>query len=531
MDNSRFIKHTSCDACGSSDAGSIYERQDGSTYFRCFACDHFKPNFESSSTARQTQYRHAMNNSEWKVSSVPSRDISRDVALYYGVMTNDEGAIMFPYGGGSAKYRDTDKTFKTAGQFKEAGLFGQDKFPSGGKYVTITEGEFDALAAFQMFGSKYPAVSVKNGAKGAKKCCQEQFEWLDSFENIIVCFDADKPGQEAAAEVAELFGAKAKIVKHKPGFKDANDYLMLHKQADFVAAWWAAEEYRPSDIINGKDLWEEIVKPLPPPAAKYPFDCLNKALQGIFEANIVVVTAGSGIGKSQLFREISYGVLEQTDDNIAMMFLEDYQPKKTALKLMSLHANKRLDLFETKASVEELESSYNATLGTGRIEFYHASSDLSADTILSRMRYLIKGKGCRFIFLDHLSLIVSADKSDNERKFIDELMTQLAVLVSETKATLFIISHLTRASGDKGHENGAEITLKQLRGSGAIAQLADVVIGCERNQQADNEEERNVMRLRVLKNRLVGTTGPIGCLRFDESTGRLAEHTVTEETL
>jgi len=111
------------------------------------------------------------------------------------------------------------------------------------------------------------------------------------------------------------------------------------------------------------------------------------------------------------------------------------------------------------------------------------------------------------------------------------LMTQLAVLVSETKATLFIISHLTRASGDKGHENGAEITLKQLRGSGAIAQLADVVIGCERNQQAESEEDRNVMRLRVLKNRLVGTTGLIGCLRFDEHTGRLNEFENSEETL
>jgi twinkle protein len=145
------------------------------------------------------------------------------------------------------------------------------------------------------------------------------------------------------------------------------------------------------------------------------------------------------------------------------------------------------------------------------------------------MRYLIKGKGCRFVFLDHLSLIVSADKSDNERKFIDELMTQLAVLISDTKATLFVISHLTRTTGDKGHENGAEVTLKQLRGSGAIAQLADVVIACERNQQANSEEERNTTRLRVLKNRLVGETGPIGLLSFNKFTGRLSETAEMEE--
>lgn len=528
---SKFVRHCACDKCGSSDAGAIYEREDGSSYIKCFSCYAFLPLGNT-----QTHNEIEMSNdfgfdktgNAFVIRSITERDLSREVCAFYGVGVDDEGSIRFPYGSGH-KYRTKDKKFSTSPVFKEAGLFGQDKFPSGGKYVTITEGEFDAMSGYQMFGNKYPFVSVKNGAKGAKKNCQDQFEWLDSFENIIVCFDADEPGQEAAQEVAELFGAKVKVVKHKPGFKDANDYLMAGKQADFVSSWWSAEEYRPSGIVNGKELWEEIVKPVPPPIAKYPYKCMNDALGGIFEASIIVVTAGSGVGKSQLFREISYGVLTQTDSNMAMMFLEDYQPKKTALKLMSLHANKRLDLHETNPTMEELQESYNATLGSGRIEFYHASSDLSADTIISRMRYLIKGKGCRFVFLDHLSLIVSADKSDNERKFIDELMTQLAVLISDTKATLFVISHLTRTTGDKGHENGAEVTLKQLRGSGAIAQLADVVIACERNQQANSEEERNTMRLRVLKNRLVGETGPVGLLSFSKFTGRLSETAEMEE--
>jgi twinkle protein len=88
---------------------------------------------------------------------------------------------------------------------------------------------------------------------------------------------------------------------------------------------------------------------------------------------------------------------------------------------------------------------------------------------------------------------------------------------------LMLVSHLRRPQGDRGHEQGAETTLAQLRGSHAIAQLSDVVVGAERNQQHDDPGMRDVTLLRVLKNRVTGETGPTTALRYSRDTGRLTE--------
>jgi len=101
-------------------------------------------------------------------------------------------------------------------------------------------------------------------------------------------------------------------------------------------------------------------------------------------------------------------------------------------------------------------------------------------------------------------------------------MTKLRTLVQETDMALMIVSHLKRPDG-KGHEEGAVTSLSQLRGSGSIAQLSDMVIGLERDAQNDDEVIRNTTSLRVLKNRFVGMTGPATYLFYDKDTGRLHE--------
>ena len=56
-------------------------------------------------------------------------------------------------------------------------------------------------------------------------------------------------------------------------------------------------------------------------------------------------------------------------------------------------------------------------------------------------------------------------------------------------------------------ENGGDITINNLRGSGGIKQLSDSIIALSRNQQAETEQERNTTKVSVLKNRYTGETG------------------------
>lgn len=195
--------------------------------------------------------------------------------------------------------------------------------------------------------------------------------------------------------------------------------------------------------------------------------------------------------------------------------------KTTALGLMGLYLNKRIALNREEINENELRLAFDNTLGTGRVYLYDHFGSTQVDHLLSRVRHLAKALDCKWIILDHLSIVVSSmEEGGDERKLIDRTMTLLRTLVQETGIGLIVVSHLRRPEG-KGHEEGAQTSLSQLRGSHSIAQLSDFCLGLERNQQ--NEETRNQTIVRVLKNRFSGETGVAGTLFYDVQTGRLTE--------
>ena len=526
----KFLRHEACDACGSSDAKAVYS--DGSSY--CFACKtHLKAHSAVSDNfggkvlpMTNKAVVEPIKAIAGQFLSIPDRGITKATCEAYGVRQTETDHY-YPYTDGSGndiayKIRSVpNKQFRSQGNIKDALLFGQAMWNKGGRYVTIVEGELDALAAYQMMGSKYPVVSIKNGAQSAFKDCQAQYEWLDSFETIVLAFDADEPGRQAADEVAELFGSKVKIVKFSDTYKDACDYLRDNKSADFVKAWWSAEQYVPDGIIAGSDLLELVMQPLPKAQAHYPYVGLNGMTGGIRQQEMVVVTAGSGLGKSQFMREIIWQLLCETQENIGIMFLEE-SVKRTALSLMSLAINKPLHLSEVEADDRDKKEAFDKTLGSNRLFFYDCFGSTAIDNIISRVRYFAKGLDCRYILLDHVSIVVSDQGHNDERKALDEIMTKLRMIVQETGVSLFVVSHLRRPDG-KGHEEGAATSLNQLRGSGSIGQLADMVLGLERAAQHEDPIERNTTRVRVIKNRYSGETGKACAVLYDKYTGRMTE--------
>ncbi len=530
---SKFLRHIACEHCGSSDGNSLYD--DGHTH--CFACNttEHEGDYDERTVMRDamSQKKVTQMTIQGTFKSIPDRGISQATCEKYGV-TTDGDCQYYPYTNGdgvrtAVKKRSVPtKQFSISGDFSGATLFGQSLFHAGGKAITITEGELDALAAFQMQGSLYPTVSIRNGAQAALKDCKAQYEWLNSFDSVVICFDGDEPGKKAAKEVAELFGNKAKVMQYKDGYKDACEYLIAGATKEFVNAWWRAAPYVPDGIINAADLWEEISKPEPIAEAQYPWKGLNKLLYGIRPAELITVTAGSGLGKSQFLREILYNLLKTTSWNIGGLFLEE-STRKTARSIMSLHANKLLHLPDTPTTEQELKEAFDATLGSNRIYLFDHFGSSDVDNISNRIRYMAKACDCRVIFLDHISIVVSGQDLGDERKAIDNMMTKLRTLVQELNITLICVSHLRRPQGNQGHEDGGSVSLSQLRGSGAIAQLSDAVITLERNSMAENEDERHLTKIAVAKNRYNGETGPACKLQYNGYTGRMVE--VEEEVL
>ena len=124
---------------------------------------------------------------------------------------------------------------------------------------------------------------------------------------------------------------------------------------------------------------------------------------------------------------------------------------------------------------------------------------------------------CDFIILDHVTML-TANMVD-ERRELDKCVTQFRTLVQELDIGMIMVSHLTRPSG-RGHEDGAAVSLSQLRSSHSLAQLSDAAIGLQKDP---DDPDSDIRMIRVLKNRFCGSIGEAGTLLYDRNTGRLNE--------
>ena len=528
MKDNHFISHLPCPNCGSHDALAVYS--DGHGY--CFSCRSYYKDID-----KEQKVSDNTNNSESKFELVeigvlnyealPARKITKETCQKYGYLCGEykgkpvQIACYYDSKGNCVgqKLRFKDKGFAVKGKISNI-LFGSQLWSSG-KKIVITEGEIDCLTVSQLQGNKWPTVSIPNGAQAAKKAIEANLEYLNNFEEIILMFDMDEAGRKAIEECVDVLPVGKAYVANLP-MKDPNECLVNGKGDAVIQAIWNAKPYRPDGIVAGTDLYEKCVTDIDDlkDSVPYPFETLNNKTKGARHGELYVITSGSGMGKSTLLRELEF-YFGQTE-NCGIVALEESN-RTTGLELMSLYCNRRLRLYPEAVSESERSAAFSATIGNGRYFLYDHFGSLDSSNLLSKIRYLIVGLGCKRIFLDHISIVVSGmDNVDDggERKAIDKLMTNLRSLVEETGCTMFVVSHLKRPEG-KGHEEGGKVSLSQLRGSGGIAQLADMVIGLERNQQGKNP---NIITIRVLKNRYSGDVGVSGYLRYDTETGRLSDY-------
>jgi twinkle protein len=232
---------------------------------------------------------------------------------------------------------------------------------------------------------------------------------------------------------------------------------------------------------------------------------------------MTTLAAGSGIGKSSICRHIAHHFL-RNGLKVGYIALEE-SLQRTMQGIVGLELSKPIHLDPTLATEEEVRQGFDKVFGTGRCLLYDHFGSMDPDHLINKIRYLADGEGADLVVLDHLTIVISGLTDLDERRAIDVTCTKLRQVVEQTGVGLILVSHLKRPEG-RGHEEGAQTSLSQLRGSHAIAQLSDMVIGAERNQQGD-PSERNELQLRVLKNRFSGTTGLVDKLLYDQDSGRL----------
>ena len=540
-----FVKHKlPCPACGGSDPVSVNDNGSGF----CFSCRTYLPNYRTAEVQHdddvETEFEIHQRNSKMNNSSAATfneltdRKISLATAKKYGVKsTTLNGKIdkhYYPYYNGhelsGTKIRKQNKDFTWTGSPKEVGLFGENLFKAGGKFITLTEGECDAMAAYELMGSKWPVVSIKSGAQGGIGDVKSSLEYLESFDSVVINFDNDKYGKEAAQAVAKLLTPKkAKIMTLPVDYKDANDMLRQGRHAAYVSAFWDAKIYTPSGVLNLSEQFKayQKLRTEKKTAIPYPWRGLNKKLEGLRAGELVTLTGGTGLGKSSVTREIEHWLIENTEDNVGVVALEENW-SRTAEGIMAVEANAKLHLDSVKSQYteEQLDECFKKVFmgeNEGRVWIHAHHGVNNLEDIFSKLRYMIIGLDCKWIVVDHLHMLVLSTLENDERKAIDQIMHRLRTMVEETGCGMILVSHLRRVEGNRGHENGIETGLNHLRGSQSIAQLSDCVISLERNQQSDDEIEASTTKVRVLKSRYTGDVGVATNLLYNGATGRLRE--------
>ena len=514
---SSFIKHIPCEKCGSSDANSLYS--DGHTF--CFNC--YTPvALEDDMAHQQSKPRKEME-LKGTVKGIADRGILRATCEKYGV-TQEGDKHYYPYANAAgntvaAKMRGPDKTFAFTGATKEILLFGQHLFSSGGKAVTICEGELDALAAFQMMGSQYPTVSVPNGAAGALKACKAQFEWLDSFDSVVVCLDGDEPGKKAAQEIAELFGGKSKVMKHLTGYKDACDYLMADKGKEFVNAWWRSEEYTPEGIVTVSDIKDRLLSP-PVAGVDWAFPTLTKLTYGRRKGELYGFGAGVGVGKTDVFtQQIAYDI-DVLNEKVGVIYLEQ-NVVETAQRVAGKLDKRLYHIPDANWTREQYEESIERLDNRKQLYMMEHFGAMSWASVKNIIKYFAKAYDIKMIYLDHLTALAANEQ--DERRALDGIMADMASLAQSDGLIIHFVSHLTTPEG-KAHEEGGRVLEKHFTGSRAIARWSHYMFGLERDKQAADPVMRQTTTFRVLKDRFAGSaTGEKFGLHYDRATGYLNE--------
>ena len=545
-DDSIFLFHAPCENCGSSDGNSVYS--DGHEW--CFVCEHRVPANEEReaklSTRRRTGGSKPMSYDVWnfgdsngRYSDLTARGISKETCQKAGYWLakvdnrmyqvadyrDQNGSIV------SQKVRDKDKNFKTTGSHKSDALFLKHLW-SGGKKIVVTEGEIDALTVMELQDCKYPVVSLGHGASAAKKTCAANYEYFDQFEQIILMFDMDDAGRKAVEEAAQVLPAGKVRVAVLP-CKDANECHIMGEDKAILEQIWNANPWVPDGVVSALSLKDRVKEAMTSEdAVGLLFDgCqgLNDRTLGARGGEVVMVTSGSGMGKSTFVRQQALSWGKRMGKRVGLAMLEE-SVEDTIQDMMGLNNKVRLrQSDEVKKAIAEdgrFDEWYDELFGDDTFHLYDSFAEAEADRLLAKLAYMRTGLGCDVIVLDHISIVVSASEESDERKMIDRLMTKLKGFAKSTGVVLVVICHLKNPEKGKAHEEGRAVSITDLRGSGALRQLSDTIIALERNQQGDMP---HLVLVRLLKCRFTGDTGIAGYMEYNRETGWLEPSSYTGE--
>lgn len=463
---------------------------------------------------------------ETKTGAIDPRKLSAEACRKYGygIGTDEKGKPVhianYRDASGSIiaqKLRDQDKNMPWRGDTKAAVLFGQHLWSLGGKRLVITEGEIDCVTVAQILGLKWPVVSLINGAHNAVKDIKANITFVESFEEVVLMFDMDEHGHAAAAAVSQLLTPGKCKVATLP-YKDPNECLLRGHAEAVTTAMWSAQVMRPDGVVTLAEIFDEAIKPIER-GFPWAFPTMTDWTFGRRGGELIGFGAGTGVGKTDLFtQQITFDVTELKQP-VGIIFLEQHR-SETANRLAGKLKGEAYHIPDGSWKDIDRVAAIRELADMNRIHLYNHFGNTDWTRIAQIIRHLALNEGVKLFYLDHLTAL--ADPSA-ERESLEIIMEEMATLAQKLQIVIHYISHLsTPESGS--HEEGAKVMLKHFKGSRAIGFWTHFAFGLERNKVAEDPNDRRILTVRCIKDRLSGRgDGQTLRLKYDPVTCRLTE--------
>jgi twinkle protein len=444
-------------------------------------------------------------------------------------------AIYFPFSidgklsGWKARSLTDKKAMWAVGTMKGAGFFGWDRaIRSGSRTLFITEGEFDAIALYQILkdsnkhteyaDQKHAVVSIPNGAGGAKKTINT---WLPEirkhFDDVVLVFDMDEPGQKAAEEVCKI----------APNFKtanlpckDANECLMEGaSKACKSAVIFRSAHMKNTRLVFGSTL-REAARQQAQPGLSTPWTRLTEATRGIRRGETWYWGAGVKMGKSELVNALGAHMIKEHNQRIFMA-----KPEEAVTKSYKMLCGKMVGKIFHDPNIPFDYEAFDAAdeLVGDMVIFQDIYQFVGWDNLKEDMRYACVAEGVHDFFIDPITCLTNSMSASDANEHLTLVAAEASAMAKDLAFTVHLFCHLKAPLAGEPHERGGKVLSTQMAGSRAMMRSCNYMIGMEGNKDPDLErEERNMRTLKILEDREFGVSESIP-LYWDYHTGMFNE--------
>ncbi|CAM3885141.1 AAA family ATPase [Roseateles saccharophilus] len=368
-------------------------------------------------------------------------------------------------------------------------LFGWHLIEPRQRVVAITEGEVDAMTLHQ-FG--IPALSVNAGA-GNHQWIDTDWERLERFSEILVCFDDDDPGRKGAAEVCQRLGLeRCKVVRF--GAKDANQWLQDGACGeDFHHALKEAKPLDPAELTRMADVMDAVKALLHPAANAHRDPCLLLGQREFdwFEfrpGELTVWTGYNGHGKSLLNNQILLGLLHQGER--ACVFSGEMHPAQQGKRLV-----------KQATGLAKPSPAYIDAVGewlSDRMWLFNVQGSATIARLLEVFAYASRRYGVRHFVIDSLMMTDVPEDGPGSMTAQKQAVQKLTDFAKRFGVHVHLIAHPR-----KGRDESQAPGKLDVAGSSKITDAADNVftVWSARRDESDPETDKPDACLELQKQR------------------------------